>query len=231
MPYVAVLLVIILISFTVVRIGAFALQLTGMGPEVARFQALSAFSGTGFTTSESERVVRNRARRRIITVLIVLGNAGMVTMIGALVVSFTQVTGYGWFFIRLAMMVVGILVLYRIILRSKSGNRILHRLRKPLMKSILKEAPVSEEIYHFGQDWGINLVLVHDGSKNIGLSLAEVTAKGDDVEILAIDRSSALIPRPDKDEKIMEGDRLLVYGAKKSVEKLFDGTRPAEPFD
>jgi MFS family permease len=231
MPYVAVLLIIILVSFTVVRIGAFALQLTGMGPEVARFQALSAFSGTGFTTSESERVVRNRARRRIISVLIVLGNAGMVTMIGTLVVSFTQVTGYGWFFIRLAMIIVGIFVLYRIILRSKFGNRILYRLRKPLMERILKEAPFSEEIYRFGQDWGINLVLIYGGSKNIGLSLADITAKEDDVEILAIDRSLAFLPRPDKDEKIMEGDRLLVYGAKKSVDKLFDGKRPAEPSD
>ncbi len=50
MGYVGILLVTILISFVAVRIGAFALHLTGMDPEVAALQALSAFSGTGFTT-------------------------------------------------------------------------------------------------------------------------------------------------------------------------------------
>ena len=89
MPYlVAIVLAAILISFIAVRIGAFALVLTGMETEAATFQALSAFSGTGFTTSETERVVRHRSRRRIITILIILGNAGLVTIIGSLVASF-----------------------------------------------------------------------------------------------------------------------------------------------
>ena len=228
MPYVGILLVIILISFIVVRIGAFALQLTGMGPEIAAFQALSAFSGTGFTTSESERVVRSRPRRRIITVLIILGNAGLVTVIASLVASFTQVTGYGWFFIRLGVIIVGILILYRIVIGSKLGNKVLHRFRKPLMKSILKGSPNTEEIYHFGKGWGINLVVIYGDSKNIGLSLADVTAGKDDVEILAIDRSYAFLPKPDKNEKVMDGDRLLIYGTRKSVEELFEGTRTAE---
>ena len=74
MGYVGILLLTILTSFIAVRIGAFALHLTGMDPEVAAFQALSAFSGTGFTTSEAERVVRHKSRRRIITILIILGN-------------------------------------------------------------------------------------------------------------------------------------------------------------
>jgi len=52
MAYLGILLVAILISFIVVRIGGLALQLTGMESDVARFQALSAFTGTGFTTKE-----------------------------------------------------------------------------------------------------------------------------------------------------------------------------------
>jgi MFS family permease len=228
MPYVGILLVFILISFIVVRMGAFALQMTGMGPEVAAFQALSAFSGTGFTTSETERVVRNRARRRIITILIILGNAGLVTVIASAVASFTQVTGYSWFFIRLGIIIVGIFIFYRIVMGSKLGNRVLYGLRKPLIKSILKGSPASDEIYHFGKDWGINLIVIYGGSKNIGLSLTEITGERDDVEILAIDRSHAFIPKPNKNEKIAEGDRLLIYGRRKYVEELFGGTRPAE---
>ena len=78
MAYVGILLVAILVSFIIVRIAAFALHLTGMEYDIAKFQALSAFSGTGFTTREAERVVRYRDRRRIITLLIIFGNAGLV---------------------------------------------------------------------------------------------------------------------------------------------------------
>jgi len=94
MAYVGILLITIVVSFIVVQIGGLALELTGIEPDIARFQALSAFSGTGFTTREAERVVGHRTRRRIVTVLIILGNAGLVTIIVTLVASFTQVSGY-----------------------------------------------------------------------------------------------------------------------------------------
>jgi Trk-type K+ transport system membrane component len=40
-----------LISFVAVRIGAVALHLTGVEWSQAKFQALSCFTGTGFTTN------------------------------------------------------------------------------------------------------------------------------------------------------------------------------------
>ena len=54
---IAGLLTIVILSITVVRIGGIALELTGLSPEVATFQAQSAFSGAGFTTAESESIV------------------------------------------------------------------------------------------------------------------------------------------------------------------------------
>jgi MFS family permease len=220
MAYVGILLITILASFIVVRIGAFALQLTGIEADIARFQALSAFSGTGFTTTEAERVVRHRTRRRIVSILIILGNAGLVTIIATLVASFTQVSGYGWFFVRLAIILVGILVLYRLIIGSRFGNRILESFRRPLLRRITREAPAIEEIFHTGKGWGLSLVMIRGGSKNIGLSLADVRAEGD-IEILAIDRADAYLTQPGSEEEIMEGDRLVVFGNTRSVKRLF----------
>lgn len=219
MAYVGIVLVTILVSFIIVRIGGFALHLTGIEPDVATFQALSAFSGTGFTTTEAERVVRHRTRRRIITILIILGNAGLVAIIATLVASFTQVSGYGWFFARLGIILVGVLILYRVILKSRAGNRILSWARRPLMKQILREAPAVEEVFHAGKDWGISLVMIKEKSRNIGLSLAEVAAEGD-LEVLAVDRSDTFLPRPGGREQVLEGDRLLVYGSARSVRRL-----------
>ncbi|TET42960.1 MAG: hypothetical protein E3J60_01430 [Dehalococcoidia bacterium] len=221
MAYVGILLIAILVSFIVVRIGGFALQLTGIEPDVARFQALSAFSGTGFTTREAERVVGHKTRRRIVTILIILGNAGMVTVIATLVASFTQVSGYMWFFIRLAIIVGGIFGLYQLIIRSNVGQRILDWLQRPVMNRILREAPAVEEIFHVEKDWAISLARIRGSSKSIGLSVADITAQGD-IEILGIDRAGAYLTRPDREEKIVEGDRLLVYANRKSVKRILD---------
>jgi hypothetical protein len=213
MAYVGILLIAILVSFIIVRIGGYALQLTGIEPDVARFQALSAFSGTGFTTREAERVVGHKTRRRIVTILIILGNAG------TLVASFTQVTGYMWFFIRLAIIVGGIFGLYRLIIRSNVGQRFLDWLQRPVMNRILREAPLTEEIFRVEKDWAVSLVMIKRSSKTIGLSVADIIAEGD-IEILGIDRAGAYLTRPDREEKIMERDRLLVYANKKSVKRI-----------
>jgi len=220
MAYVGILLIAILVSFIIVRIGGFALQLTGIEPDVARFQALSAFSGTGFTTREAERVVGNKTRRRIVTILIVLGNAGTVTVIATLVASFTQVDGYMWFFIRLAIIIGGIFGLYKLIIRSNFGRRIPSWLQRPIMKRILKEAPPIEEIFRMEKDWGISLVTIKRGSQSIGQSMADMSAEGD-LEILGIDRADTYLTKPDRDEEIMAGDKLLVYAHRKSVKRVF----------
>ena len=221
MAYVGILLITIFISFIVVRIGGFALQLTGIEPEVARFQALSAFSGTGFTTREAERVVGHRTRRRIVTILIILGNAGLVTVIATLVASFTQVGGYGWFFIRLAIIIGGIFGLYQLILRSNVGQRIIDRLQRPIVKRILRESPVIEEAFHVEKDWAISLVTMKEGWRSIGLSVSEIAAEGD-MEILSINRAGSYLVRPGVEEKIAQGDRLLVYANRRAVKRLLD---------
>ena len=70
----------VIVLIIIVRAGAIALMLTGINSEKAHFQALSAFTGTGFTTNESERTVNNKIRRRIISFLIIFGNGGLITL-------------------------------------------------------------------------------------------------------------------------------------------------------
>lgn len=46
--------------------------MTGLDINIARFQALSAFTGTSFTTKEAEDVVDHPQRRRIIIIFYAL---------------------------------------------------------------------------------------------------------------------------------------------------------------
>jgi Trk-type K+ transport system membrane component len=81
------LLIVLTLSILITRIATVALTHTGLSRESAKFQARSAFTGVGFTTSESEKVVSHPVRRRILLTLMLLGNAGIVTAVSSLIVS------------------------------------------------------------------------------------------------------------------------------------------------
>src|SRR5947208_4746919 len=101
-------IVVVLVSLLVARVGTVALTLTGLSSEAARFQARSAFFGVGFTTAEAESVVGHPVRRRIIAWLILLGNAGVISVLGTLVISFGG--GRGDTLARIATLLAGLLV-------------------------------------------------------------------------------------------------------------------------
>ena len=84
------LLIILTLSILIIRTAAVALRLTGVPDGIARFQARSAFTGAGFTTSESETVVNYPVRRKIIGFLMVLGNLGLVSVLGTIIVTFLR---------------------------------------------------------------------------------------------------------------------------------------------
>jgi len=81
------LFIVLTISVLVIRTAAVALRITGLPEEVARFQARSAFTGAGFTTSESEAILNHPARRRIVSLLMVVGSLGLVSVLATVIVS------------------------------------------------------------------------------------------------------------------------------------------------
>jgi hypothetical protein len=85
------LVVVLFLSLITVRIAAEALTLTGMSRQAARFQARSAWTGTGFTTAEAESVVGHPVRRQIIGLLMLMRSAGLVTAASTLMLSFVNV--------------------------------------------------------------------------------------------------------------------------------------------
>jgi hypothetical protein len=87
-------LAVLALSLMVERTASVALTLTGLSRAAARFQVRSAFTGTGFTTRESEAVVGHPVRRRVIELLMLLRSVGVITAVSSLVLSFAN-TGSG----------------------------------------------------------------------------------------------------------------------------------------
>ncbi len=117
--------VVFLIILAIVKIGSIAFQFTGMEPKMAMFQALSAFTNTGFTTSAAEKVVQHRRRRVIATILIIMGYIGIVGVIVTLVQSFTIEAG-DWLphLKRMVFSLLGIYALYFIFIFSPPGRKL-----------------------------------------------------------------------------------------------------------
>lgn len=82
--------VLFAMSVAIVRIASVAMRLTGLPETVARFQCLSALTGTGFTTGESEMIVNYPIRRRILVALMILGNLGLISIGATFIVAFVD---------------------------------------------------------------------------------------------------------------------------------------------
>ena len=117
---------VLALSLIITRLATSALALTGLSHEAARFQARSAFTGTGFTTSEAEKVVDHPVRRRIILLLMTARSAGLVTIIITLILSFGTGAGRSQL-LRLLGLAGGVAVLW-LISGSKQVDRYLERI-------------------------------------------------------------------------------------------------------
>jgi hypothetical protein len=128
--------VLVALSVIVVRVGAVAMRLTGLPENVARFQCISALTGTGFTTRESEMIVNYPYRRRILIVLIILGNFGLVSVAGTVIVTFVDAGGdTGAMWVQVLSIAVAVCITFLVV-----TNKTLDRLMCGLIGFILTKA-------------------------------------------------------------------------------------------
>jgi hypothetical protein len=208
---VVLLIVFICISYLIVRIGAIALEMTGMERSRARFQALSAFSGTGFTTREAESVVNHPRRRKIVTYLMIMGNAGIVSVIATLVLSLKE-TGVFRPSLNLVIIIASIFVLYRIASNREFAQNLTKKIRKTLREKLRFEKVLVEELLHQADGYGIVTIIIGKKSKVAGKSLNESGFKERDLLILSVETDKEVIHVPDAQTTIRVGDRLICYG-------------------
>ena len=205
------LIIFICISYLVVRIGAIALEMTGMERARARFQALSAFSGTGFTTREAESVVNHPRRRKIVTYLMIMGNAGIVSVIATLILSLRE-TGVFRPSLNLAIIIASIFVLYRIASNREFAKKLTGKIRKTLREKLHFDKVQVEELVQQPDGYGVATIIIGKKSKVAGSTLIKSGFREKDVLILSIERGEEIIHIPDAKTRIVAGDRIICYG-------------------
>lgn len=224
----ASLFVIVIASLLVTRVATIMLTLTGMSRESARFQARSAFSGAGFTTSESEAVVSHPVRRKIIMTMILLGNAGIVSGIAALLLSFAQTSGSGDAATRIFILAGGLFVLFRVAATGWADRALSRMIERALRRWTDLAIMDYAGLLRLTGDWEVGELEVTEGSWLADVCLEDLRLPEEGVLCLGIERTDGRwLGAPGRLTKLHVGDVAVLYGRRETLARLDERRRDA----
>ena len=231
---VATFIFVAIVSMIFTRLATGVLLATGLPPDIARFQARSAFTGTGFTTIESENVVNNRVRRRVMHVSMLVGNLGTPTLVITVILGLVA-PGPGDTAHRLYVLLGGMIILL-LILRSKRvtlwfegrGHRYA---RRRLLGALADQA---EELLDLGDGFVVSRIPLVQPADGAVRSLEALRHHLPSVDVLGVGRGAdddrSYIGGGPTDIDLKPGDALVVYGRRQAVTRLTD-RNPTPPED
>jgi hypothetical protein len=223
----------LVVVFIIVRIGAIAFELTGIRWHQALFQAISCFTGTGFTTHESELIAEHPQRRRIAATLMILGNASWVTLVVSFATYLNQHlredavgrVNVDWWGMHLsvptALMQISKMalalaiayVVYRFFVKNWIWDRLANLIRRRMKAKGIITPLAFEEMTVGKKGYGILKLRLSGDSKLCGKSLMDSGLRKDfDLQVMAIERDEEIIPNPGAHEILRANDHLLCFG-------------------
>ena len=206
-------LLVLTLSMIVIRVATVALIHTGMGREAARFQARSAFTGAGYTTSEAESVVNHPLRRRLVSWLMLAGNVGIVTAMSTLLLSFVDMQASDSVWTSLGVLGGGLIVLLVVSSSPWVDRHLCRAISWALNRYTQLDARDYARLLHLRDDYGVSDLRVQPGEWLAGRTLAEAGMAQEGILVLGIEcPGGQFIGAPAQDTEIRESDRLLLYG-------------------
>lgn len=207
------LLIILAMVLIIGRLATIALTVTGVPREIAKFQARSALTGAGFTTTESESLVNHPARRRIIMLLMAVGAIGGAAGIATTISAFIGVSGFGDGLER-GFLLLGGLVLMVVVSRTARFDALVSRLFAGIVKRI---ADVDLQDYRsmlrLSGEYGVAEVHVKEGEWLAGRTLSELDLSHEGVLVLGVVHPDhTYIGAPKGDTRVRVDDTLILYG-------------------
>lgn len=211
-------LLVIFFSYFIVTAASVILRITGLDTKKAKFQALSAFTGTGFTTKESELITNHPVRRRVIFWLMISGNAGIVTAVVTTTSSLVSSKGaQSW--MNVLLLIGGIYAFYKVVTKTRLVKKWEELVRSKFIKSSLFEEKITEDLLHFSEGYAVIDYSVKKESKLVDTHIRDLKLNAKGILILGIERNEKWIPIPTSDEKIQIGDKIVLYGKRSLMQE------------
>ena len=215
------LLGVIALSLLVVRVAGIMLAVTGMSRESARFQAGSAFTGVGFTTSEAESIVGHPVRRRIVLALMLLGSAGVVTAVATLAMSFGGASGDER--LMRGLLLVGAVIVLLLLSRSRRIDQGITWMTIRLMRARGLDVRDYAGLLQLSGGYRVGELEVEPDDWIAEHALSELRLRDEGVVILGVHRrDGTYVGVPAPGTRIEPGDTLVVYGHEARLDELDD---------
>lgn len=216
---------IITLSALITRVAAIALAHTGLSTQSARFQARSAYTGSGYTSSETEKIMNHPVRRKIIYSLMLIGNAGIVTAMSSLILTFVLPDSNAAKLYALLIVVVGLAILWWGI-RSDWVDRGLSKLISKMLK---KYTDINVQDYaavlHLHDNYHVSEMRVEKDSWLANKTLIELELRKEGITVLGIERKGEdYLGSPSGNSKILPHDVITLYGKAEVFESIYKRT-------
>lgn len=221
------LIIIVTLSILITRIATIALTHTGLSDTAAKFQARSAFTGVGFTTTEAESITEHPVRRKLIMLLMLLGNVGIISAISSLIITFVdpsadRLTGYVSLLI-----IAGSMLFLWLLSESKYLDRWLKKMiSRALHRYTRLKVRDYTQILNLSGNYEITELKVQKADWMAERTLADLALKDEGIYVIGIHRSDgSYFGLPDGSSEIESGDTLVLYGTQDQIRQLDERKR------
>jgi hypothetical protein len=217
---VATFLVVAVFTMIFGRLTTGALIATGVPPDTASFQARSALSGSGFTTTEAETVVNHPTRRKIIAATMFVGSLGTPTLVVSVLVGFVA-PGPGSTTERTLVVASGLILIVMMAI-NRPTQQFLVRIGQRYANRRLLPALADEvnELLTLGDDMIVGSIRLSEEPGQTYRSLRAMRTALTGITVLGVQKGDRYLGESPIDLELRKGDNLVVYGKRERLEKL-----------
>ena len=225
-----VALFVVIIAFIIVsEIFTILFRLTGLPEKKARFQAVSLLTTSGFTTGESELVMKTTLRRNIARSAMILGytfSAAFISIFVSLIISIgtdgnKEATEDLWIVV---FTLVAILIVFIILTKIKFVKELFDKIVTKISYRILKNKSdnILTVIDKYSTDIiaEIHLAFIPELFVENNLEKSQIKQEYG-IVVLAVSRKNKVFNSIQKDFVFEKGDIVTLYGNEKSIKEIF----------
>jgi len=217
--------VTLFIYFFFIEIFTILFRLTGMTRSKSRFQVISLFTNSGYTTQEAELIMNHQLRRKLANTTMIFGYLLNVTVISVLInIIMTLGNSQSQDVWKFVLYIGGFFAVLTIISKIRFVSRFFQFMTKRIAVVLFygKHANIIEVLDNYDQNSIVEVTV-----RVLPKILDQVPLKANGVkseygiQVLAINRSHQVITDVSGEDFIRKGDRLVLFGKMRNIRELF----------
>lgn len=218
-------IIITFIYYIFIALFTILFRLSGLTRSKARFQVISMFTNSGFTTDEAELITNHRLRRKMASFTMLFGfllNVAVISVLVNVILTLGQAESKDiWKFVG----VVGsFFILLVFISKIKRVDQLLQRITKAIAVKFLygKNINVIEVLDRYKENSIAEISVKYVPEILDGKTLKQSPVKNEfGIQVLAIQRGKDVIAQVGGDDVVKQGDLVIVYGKIRNIRRVF----------